>query len=805
MVDFFTQLFDSDGFFPRWQCGDWSAGLGWLHIFADLGVWSAYLAIPLVLTYFATHRKDLPFQRIFWLFGAFILACGTTHLMDATLFWWPAYRLAVLIKLGTAVVSWGTVVALIPIVPRALAMRNAEELAQQLRRRAGELAQANAALKRESDERLRAQEHTRQLNQQLVARVNELETLLEVIPIGIGIAEDPACQRIRANATLARLLALEPGANASLSAPEPDRPRSYRVLQGGRELAPAELPLQRSATEGIAVREVELTIERDDGVRRALLGYSAPLCDPHGKPRGSVGAFVDVTDRLIAQEQLRQSERHFRELAEGLPQLVFIARADGSRDYLSRQWCAYTGRPEAEHLGWGWIELIHPDDRDSAVAAWRQAVATGSVYEGEYRLRRADGYYRWFTSRAVPFRDERGVVVKWFGTKTDIDDRKRAEEALRDVSQRKDQFLATLAHELRNPLAPLRNALYMMKLSPHNPRVTEESRELMERQLRVLVRLIDDLLDLSRISRGKVQLQTQRVELDAVIGHAVETSRPHLDAAAVSLEVSLPAVPLFVMADVDRLTQVISNLLNNAAKFTPAGGSVIVRVSEEKNTAVVSVRDTGVGIPHEQLPRLFEMYSQVGPGGTHGGLGIGLALVRGLVELHGGTVTASSDGPNMGSEFVIRLPHCPEDGARRPKKPTARDDSAAIHAASLPKAKRVLVVDDNRDSAESLAKLLQLIGYQVRLAYDGPQALDEARSFLPQIVLLDIGMPGMSGHAVAQAIRAEGPPLGVALLVAMTGWGHERDRQRSREAGFNAHLVKPVELNDLLPLLAHID
>jgi PAS domain S-box-containing protein len=817
MLSFFTQMFDTTGFVPRGECGAWGPSLGWLHILSDLGVWSACLTLVGLLSFAVARRRDVAFRAVCYLSAALVLACGVTHLMEAVTFWWPAYRLAGVIKLFAAVVCWATVVALVPVFRRARGVsgsgalelevverrrseaalaRTAGELRALVEDRTRELDQVKASLARESGHRRRAEAQSDELNVELLERVNELETLLEVIPISIGIAEGATCRRIRANPAYARLLGVPTGANISFSVPQREWPAGFRFCRQGRPLLPSELPLEVSAAQGVAVRGMELTVEYPDGGRCELLAYTAPLFDAEGRTRGSVGAFVDITDRQRAEEALRQSERHFRELAEGLPQLVWTAGADGGRDYLSPQWCAYTGAAEADHLGWRWAEVVHPDDREAAVAAFRDAVARSARFDHEYRIRGADGRYRWFKSVGVPFRDEQGAAVKWFGASTDIEDHKRAEEALREVSRRKDEFLATLAHELRNPLAPLRNALYTIKLAGNDPAMVEQARGVMERQLRLLVRLIDDLLDLSRISQGKIQLRPRRVELADVLRSALETSRPNLDEARQQLVQDLPAESVWLLADPDRLAQVVSNLLNNAAKFTPDGGRITLRARTDGTDAVVSVRDTGVGIPREQLPRLFEMYTQFAPGRPHGGLGIGLSLVRSLVELHGGTVTARSDGPGAGSEFTIRLPirtDVPADELREP-------GAFRLH----PSQRRVLVVDDNRDSADTLARLLGMIGFDVRVAYEGPQALREAREFLPEVVLLDIGMPGMSGHEVARALRSEPGPVADALLIAMTGWGQDRDRQNSREAGFNAHLVKPVELSDLLPLLATV-
>jgi PAS domain S-box-containing protein len=386
----------------------------------------------------------------------------------------------------------------------------------------------------------------------------------------------------------------------------------------------------------------------------------------------------------------------------------------------------------------------------------------------------------------------------------DVTQLKQIEAELREAHRRKDEFLATLAHELRNPLAPIRNALAILRLAGNNPARLDQARGIMERQVRQLVRLIDDLLDLSRITRGKIVLRKERVTLAEVVNSAVESSRPLIDQGGHALTVTLP--PQSVQLDVDptRLAQVLLNLLNNAAKYTEPGGRIWLTASVAEaadraapSTLEIRVRDTGIGIPKEMLPRLFEMFTQVDRSvdRAQGGLGIGLSLVRGLVQLHGGTVEAHSEGPGRGSEFVVRLPLPPQE--------PIETRAAALPAPSgngAERRRRVLIVDDNTDAANSLAMLLGMRGYETWAAHDGPAALRQAAAVRPDVVLLDIGMPGMSGYEVARELRRNLDLRG-ALLVAMTGWGQDEDRRRSLEAGFDRHLVKPVDLAALEQLL----
>ena len=369
-------------------------------------------------------------------------------------------------------------------------------------------------------------------------------------------------------------------------------------------------------------------------------------------------------------------------------------------------------------------------------------------------------------------------------------------QALKENDRRKDEFLATLAHELRNPLAPIRNGLNILRMAGQNGAALQ-IHEMMERQVAHMVRLVDDLLELSRISRGKIELKKERLSLATILEHAVETSRPFVEAGEHKLSLSLPAEQLKVEGDLVRLSQVFANLLTNAAKYTDKGGEIVVRVSLQGKDVVVSVVDSGIGIPPDMLSRIFDMFAQVNNPlrRRQEGLGIGLNLVQTLVQMHGGSVEARSEGIGRGSEFLVRLPVTQESLDSDSSEIVSNDD---VQFASL---RRILCVDDNRDSADSLAMMLKLLGADVHTAYDGPSALDAIKICRPAIVLMDLGMPGMDGCEVARLIR-QNPEHKDIILAAMTGWGQEDDRRRSREAGFDHHMVKPVDLNALQALLA---
>jgi len=416
--------------------------------------------------------------------------------------------------------------------------------------------------------------------------------------------------------------------------------------------------------------------------------------------------------------------------------------------------------------------------------------------EEEIVVERPDGSRRTALAHANPFHDARGKIVGAVNILVDITDRKRAEEEVREASRRKSEFLAMLAHELRNPLAPIRNGLQILRLAGNNSVAAAEARSMMERQFGQMVRLIDDLLDLSRITKGKIELRKQEFDLAAAVQDAVETSRPLIEASGHQLTVTLPPRPVYVDGDRTRLAQVFANLLNNSAKYTPQGGRISLLVERHGSDVVVTVKDNGVGIAADMLPKVFEMFTQVDHSleRSQGGLGIGLSLVRGLVEMHGGRVEVHSEGDGKGSEFIVRLSVLLSPGR-------VRQQNGEDHSARCSSAYRILIVDDNKDSAISLGMMLELMGHETRMVHDGLAALEAALAFRPDVVLLDLGLPKLNGYEVCRRIREQ--PWGEAVvLIAQTGWGQEEDKCRSKEAGFNFHMVKPIDPDALEKLLA---
>jgi PAS domain S-box-containing protein len=526
---------------------------------------------------------------------------------------------------------------------------------------------------RDIEARKRSATEVERLNRELNSRIGELETLLELLPVGVWIG-NASCNRLVGNRAAYQILGLPFGINASLTSPDARHPplSQLRFTIDGQPAAPTALPMHKTARSGVACENIEYEVTRSDGTRRIVYGSAAPLFDEDGRVRAVIGAHTDVTER------------------------------------------------------------------------------------------------------------------------------KHTELALREAHRQKDEFLATLAHELRNPLNPIRSALAVLRLQYQVQPGSPWPGEVIDRQVRQMARLLDDLLDVSRLTLNRLELRRSTALLVDVVSLAVETSRPLIEAAAHRLDIELPAQPVYVDADVTRLAQVFSNLLNNAAKYTDPGGRIALSAKLEEGHARVVVEDTGIGIAPERLAQVFDMFSQEQPAldRSHSGLGIGLALSRALVQLHGGSLEAASEGRGRGSRFTVILP------VTMPPAEAAHA-SASVHAAQ-PAAdgmgKHVLVVDDNRDSAESLAMYLELMGHTVSTAFDGEQAITTVQAKRPEVVLLDIGLPGQNGYEIARKIRETAGGREI-LLVAITGWGQEEDKRRAREAGFDLHLTKPVDPHAIADLL----
>jgi PAS domain S-box-containing protein len=1135
MFDFLTHLFDTSGFPARWNCGDWTPGHGWLHILSDLAVWSAYFAIPCILVFFVLRRRDVPFPTIFWLFGAFILACGTTHLMEVLMFWWPAYRLAGVVKLSTALVSWGTVVALMPTIPKALAMRTPDELEREIAaRRVAEdaLQRANAALE------TRVQKRTAELAEANASLRHEREMLrVTLASIGDAVVVTDTQGRVTFLNSVAQTLT---GWKEEESRGQP-LDTVFRIVNEQTHTA-VENPAARALKKGAIVELANhiLLIARD-GTERAIEDSAAPIREKNGDVVGVVLVFRDATERRAAAA----AAQRYQEILQLVHRVAKIGHWEWNSLTDENKWSpeieALYGLPPGGFQGGyqGWAKLLHPDDLAKAEEDVRRALETGKYFT-EFRVIWPDRSIHWLEARANVFTDGHDKPVRIIGVNMDVTERKQVEEALRrserqlagelgamtrlhslsarllsatnlsaalddvlenaivtseadfgniqlyrpqvgaleivaqrgfqqdfldyfrlvrvdegsacaqamqsgerviiedvehdprydrhrqiaaaagyravqstplrsrtgrvlgmlsthfrtphrpsereqqlldlyarhaadlieriqveerlrllwaaaavmlssaepdamlrelfaniaphfgldsyynymvnetgdamrlvscvgipdetaerikrlefgqaisgavalhrqpfvathiqqsddpkvqcvksisvracacnplqvdndllgtlaftsrtrdqfdedeleilrticqyiavayerlrlvrklqDADRRKDEFLATLAHELRNPLAPICNGLELLRRADGNAGLIELARGVMGRQLDQMVRLIDDLLDMSRISQGKIQVRKEQVQVAAVVRSAVEAARPFIDRQRQELTITLPPEAIYLDADPTRLAQVIANLLDNAAKYTEPGGHIWLTVERQSDEVAISVRDTGIGIAVEHLRRIFEMFSQVTPAleRSHGGLGIGLALVRGLVELHGGNVLARSSGIGRGSEFVVRLPVVDVPVQQQLKEPVDSGTRPSVRTC------RILAVDDNRDAADSLAMMLRLMGHETRTAYDGLEAVESAAAFQPDVVLLDIGLPKMNGYEAARHIRQQPWGKGMALI-ALTGWGQEEDKRRALEAGFDRHTTKPVDVTELEKLLAHVN
>ncbi len=541
-------------------------------------------------------------------------------------------------------------------------------------------------------------------------------------------------------------------------------------------------------------------------------GRRQPAAD--GVAQSILGTAADITERHNFQERLRISEERYRALFNAIDQgfaLIDLLFDDAGRaiDYtfleVNPAFGKHTGLPDPTGRR---ISEMMPGVEDHWLQTYGKVALTG---EPVRFMNEAKALGRWFESYAARLGgDDSRVVALLF---SDITSRKKADDDLRRLAdelaesdRRKTEFLATLAHELRNPLAPLSSGLQVMRLSASDPQAVERTRSMMERQVSHMVHLVDDLLDIARISTGKVDLKKERVDLQTVIASAVETSMPLIEAGRHELLVRIPDETLLLEVDLTRVAQVVSNLLNNAAKYTPARGRIGLAAHREDGFVVIAVTDTGIGIPPAAMPTVFEMFTQVGRNmeRAQGGLGIGLSLVRRLIELHGGTVSADSEGVGRGSTFTVRLPLVEEQVVPAPApSPAAAVPAAAAVATPEDSATglRVLVVDDNIDAADTLAALLEMSGHVTRVANDGHQAIEMAQGFQPQVVFLDIGLPGMNGYEVARKLR-ETPGVERAFLVALTGWGTREDRERSAEAGFDHHLTKPADMDTVETLLA---
>ncbi|NEV64950.1 chemotaxis protein CheB [Thiorhodococcus minor] len=577
-----------------------------------------------------------------------------------------------------------------------------------------------------------------------------------------------------------------------------DEPVTYDLLFEG--LHPDDRDCVRAAFErardpaGDGVYHVEYRVlSRRDG-RMRWVSATGRTTFAGRQPLRFVGTVLDVTAVRETEDALRASEERFRTLADNMAQLAWMADGQGWIFWYNKRWMEYTGTTLEEMQGWAWRKVHHPDYLEPVVEKISRCFRTGEIWEDTFPLRGADGRYRWFLSRAIPIHDEKGAVVRWFGTNTDITERRDAEQQLREADRRKDEFLAMLGHELRNPLASIQNAAEMVNLHHDGKPHLAKAHDILQRQITHTTRLIDGLLDVSRINRGKISLRKASVELRGLLHGVVQDHLGLCDGAGLELSAALPDQPLYVDGDSVRLVQVFSNLIDNAVKFTEPPGRIEVELRRERQEAVVAVRDTGLGIRHEMIASIFEPFRQDvrHPDRPSSGLGLGLSLAKGIVELHQGSIEVHSAGLGAGSELVVRLPRIAAPSQLEPK---------ALPAAVS--ASRILIVEDNADLADSLLALLKALGHDAKVAENGTLALERLRDWRPDIGLCDIGLPDMSGYDLARAVR-EDADLADIRLCALTGYGMAEDRRQALEAGFDQHMTKPINLKALQEMLTRL-
>lgn len=698
MSELWTNLFSSGLFIPHGHCYLWKTDLVWLHIVSDAVIALAYYSIPATLFYFVRKRQDLPFYWIFLLFSAFIVACGTTHIMEIWTLWYPTYWLSGLLKAITAIVSLLTAIELVPLVPQALALKTP-----------GELQQTNQELQTQITERLRVEAELRKYQ-------NHLEELVAL--------------------------------------------RTNEITQTNEQLQ------------------------------------------------------QEIFERQRIVEILRQSEQRYRYLAEAIPQLVWTSDADGQCDFFNQKWSDYTGLSLEESLGSGWLAVLHPDDVNSATDVWLNAVSSGTLYENEYRFKRsADNSYRWQLARGLPLKDDQGHVVKWFGTCTDIHEQKQIQQeraqlleleqvarAKAEAANRiKDEFIAVLSHELRTPLNAILGWSQLLQNRRLNQAKISEAVATIERNAKLQVQLIEDLLDISRILQGKLTLKIRNLKLESIILPALETIR--LAAETKSIQISTVFQPHVgqIMGDSTRLQQVVWNLLSNAVKFTPKGGKIEVRLEQADGYAQVKVSDTGKGISADFLPYVFDYFRQADSSSTRkvGGLGLGLAIVRNIIEMHGGTVQAQSAGEGEGATFTFKLPLIQIES---PGMTDQENHFSSLDVSSLPLTGiQILVVDDDADSRDFVVFVLEQSGAEVIAVSSAFEALETLTQVKLDVLVSDISMPEMDGYMLMRQVRTWTVEQGGQIpAIALTAFARHYDKQEALKAGFQMHLPKPFNAEELV-------
>jgi len=556
-----------------------------------------------------------------------------------------------------------------------------------------------------------------------------------------------------------------------------------------------DCPIYRAARDGIPAHVQDEMFYRVDGSAFPVEYRARPVWQD-GQLQGAVCTFVDLSDRRRTERALRESEAHLQSLFDQSAGGICETDLEGRIVRMNDRYCQIVGRTRDELLRCRMQDLTHPDDVAANMVLFEKAVANGEPFEIEKRYVRPDGSLVWVNNTVNLIRAaEAGLRPTMLAICIDIGKRKRAEEALRDADRRKDEFLAMLAHELRNPMAPIRAAADLLATAQLDTERLRRTSQIVSRQVGHMTALVDDLLDVSRVTRGLIELERHNLDMKQVIADAIEQSRPLMEAKTHRLTLELPPEPAHILGDQKRLVQILTNLLNNAAKYTPPAGRVLVAMQTTATQVILAVEDDGIGIAPELQARVFDLFTQADRSAdrSQGGLGIGLALVKSLVELHGGAVRCDSSGPGQGSRFTMTLP--------RIVAPWSAANADAPRAARTSERRRVLLVDDNADAAQMLAMFLEMAGHEVIVEYGPHDALAHANATPTDVCILDIGLPDMDGYELARRLRRL-PGTASAMLVALTGYGREEDRSKALAAGFDHHLVKPVSTDALLAMLA---
>ncbi len=656
------------------------------------------------------------------------------------------------------------------------------------------------------------------------AKTQEFEAVLKTVPAAVFVAHDPQCQVVTGSTFMYEVIEMPEGSNVSQSNPRTKLTHQTVKRPDGTMINGLDLPLLVAARDGKTQRQVRLDLHFADKRIKSLFGNAEPLFDENGRTRGAIGAFVDVTSVIESERAARRADERFRVMANSAPVLVWISDANQKALWFNKGWLDFTGRPMEEEIRHGWTEGIHPDDLDRCTEMFHSHFERREPFSTEYRRLNKDGEYRWLLVQSLPLQEgPSGEFSGFIGTCTDITERRRTEEqkaslleserAARMEAERigrmKDEFLATLSHELRTPLSAILGWSQLLTQSPPNAEQTQQGLESITRNAKAQTRMIEDLLDMSRIISGKIRLTTRRISLSDVVNAAIESTQLPADNKNVKLIRRFDQNVGQVLGDAGRLQQVVWNLLTNAIKFCQDHGQVEIMVRQHQSQVLIEVCDNGVGIKPEFLPHVFERFRQDDGSTTrkHGGLGLGLSIVKQLVELHGGTVRAASDGEGKGATFAISLPPARTETPKEidPFLPNSDTSPPIQKTGKQLDGVRVLVVDDDADTRHVIERLLVHAGAIVSAADSALLGLELHISNRPHLIVSDIGMPNMDGYEFMRRIRAlatdEG---GQTPSLALTAFARSEDRQRALDAGYQLHVAKPVEPAELIAACANL-